>query len=164
MKLQIPKKKNMKKNGNVKTKRNLKSQPLREVEILKNQLARALADYDNLQKRVELEREEITKISNFRLALRFLGLHDMLEETQKHLNDSGVAMIVKEFDSAILDSGIEKIAVEKNDKFDENLHEVVEAIPGTEGGKIAEVVLPGWKYVDGKVIRHAKVKVIRKEK
>ena len=32
-----------------------------ETEVLKNQLARALADYDNLRKRVERERQDIEK-------------------------------------------------------------------------------------------------------
>ena len=38
--------------------------PSREEE-LKGQLARALADYDNLRKRTEIEREEIIKLSLF---------------------------------------------------------------------------------------------------
>ena len=43
--------------------------------------------------------------------------------------------------------------------FDESVSEVVESVEGEDKGKIAEVVLNGWKYKDGRVLRYARVKV-----
>lgn len=133
-----------------------------ETLVLKNQLARALADYDNLRKRVEAERDEFTKFSNFRLVVKLLNIYDMFNEAQKHLKDSGIAIAIREFESVLDDEGIEKVPVEKGDSFDENLHEAVEIVEGGSEGKISEVLLSGWKYKDGKIIRHAKVRVLGK--
>lgn len=140
-----------------------------EITNLKSQLMRAMADYDNLKKRVEREREEIVKLSNLGLLVRLLPVVDMLEDAQKHLQDPGLAISIGEFLKILKEDGIEKIAVEIGDKFDENIHEVIETVSPTEGsvskhGLISEVSLSGWKYQDGTVIRHARVKVIKEEK
>lgn len=135
-----------------------------EVEVLKNQLVRALADYDNLQKRIEREREEITKLSNLGLLVRLLPVVDMFEEAQKHLGDSGLEIALGQFLSVLKEDGIEKIPVAKGDNFNENIHEAIEVIKTEDKlsvGKIAEVSLCGWKYTDGTIIRHAKVKVFK---
>lgn len=133
-----------------------------KLEILKNQLARALADYDNLRKRVEREREEFGKLANTRLIARLLPVFDMLEGAQVHLSDSGLAITIEEFTKVLKEEGIERIEVKVGDKFNEEIHEAVEVINGKNEGKIAEVVMTGWKFSDGKVIRPAKVKVYGK--
>ena len=137
------------------------------VEDLKNQLARALADYDNLRKRVEREREEYGTYAKVTLMARLLPVYDMLEGAQGHLKDSGMAITIEEFAKVLKEEGIEKIDIEEGHEFDEELHEAVEAIDKpAEGkkksGKVSEVILTGWKLVDGPVIRPAKVKVYRK--
>jgi molecular chaperone GrpE len=129
-----------------------------EKDELKNQLARALADYDNLIKRVEREREELETLSNFKIILELLPILDNLRAALAHLGDPGLAIALKDFEEVLKSEGIEEIKVEEGDKFNHNLHEAVEMVPG-EKGKIMEVVLSGWKYTDGPVIRHAKVKV-----
>jgi molecular chaperone GrpE len=137
------------------------------VEDLKNQLARALADYDNLRKRVEREREEFGKLANLRLVARLLPVSDMLEGAQKHLRDSGLAITIEEFIKVLKEEGIEKINAKQGDTFDEDVHEAVEvADPQGSGkgkdGKVVKVILSGWKIIDGPVIRPVKVKVYRK--
>ena len=133
-----------------------------EFEDLKNQLARALADYDNLRKRVEREREQVEKIAGAKFALKALSIFDMLEEAQKHLKDSGIALTIEEFEKVLKDEGIEKIGAEPGTKFDEELHEAVEVVKTGKDGKIAGVVLTGWKFRDGPVIRPTKAKVNKK--
>ncbi len=137
--------------------------PDEEKLALKNQLARALADYQNLVKRVEREKEEFIKISNLRLILRLLPVLDILKQAQVHTKDAGVAITIKEFEEALKEEGIEELRVNTADKFDPDLHEVVEVVPGKENNIISEVVLPGWRFVSGPVIRHAKVKVEQRE-
>jgi len=141
----------------------------KELEDLKNQLARALADYDNLRKRVEREREQVEKIAGAKFALKALSVFDMLEGAQKHLNDSGLAITIEEFMKVLNEEGIEKIEAKAGDKFDEEVHEAVEVadLQGSgEGkdGKVVKVILSGWKIIDGPVIRPAKVKVYKKGK
>ncbi len=134
-----------------------------EQENLKDQLARALADYDNLRKRIEREREEIEKIAGTKFALKILSVFDLLEEAQKHLKDSGIALTIEEFEKILESEGIERIEAKPGTKFNEELHEAVEVVKGGKDGKIAGVVLTGWKFKDGPVIRPAKVKVNKKQ-
>lgn len=134
-----------------------------EFEDLKNQLARALADYDNLRKRVEREREQVEKIVGAKFALKALSVFDMLEDAQKHLKDSGISLTIEEFEKILKDEGVEKIEAGQGTKFNEELHEAVEVVKAGKDGKIADVVLTGWKFRDGPVIRPAKVKVGRKK-
>ena len=138
-----------------------------EAEQLKGQLARALADYDNLRKRVEREREEYGAYAKVTLMARLLPVFDMLEGAQGHLKDSGLAITIEEFEKVLKEEGIEKIEIEEGHEFDEELHEVVEAIDKPakgkkKSGKVSEVILTGWKLVDGPVIRPVKVKVYKK--
>lgn len=133
-----------------------------EIDLLKSQLARALADYDNLQKRVERERSEFLKIVNLRLILRLLSILDMLQDAAVHASDPGLAIIEKEFRDVIREEGVEPINLAVGDKFDENLAEVIEVLEtGTqdEDNTIAQVSQTGWQNMDGQVLRHAKVKV-----
>lgn len=134
---------------------------------LKEQLVRALADYDNLRKRFEREREDFGKVAKVMLSARLLSVFDMLEEAQKHLKDSGLAITIEEFTKVLKEEGIEKIDVKAGDEFNEEVHEAVEVTdlhPGGKDkeGKVTEIILPGWRLVDGVVIRHAKVKVSKK--
>lgn len=129
-----------------------------ETEQLRNQLARALADYQNLAKRVEREKEDFVKISNLRLILRLLPVLDILRQAQVHTKE-GVAITIREFEEALKEEGIQEIKVKTGDGFNPETHEVVEVVPGKDNNVVSEVVLPGWRFVNGPVIRHARVKV-----
>lgn len=129
---------------------------------LETQLARALADYDNLNKRVEREKIEHTVYANLKLVVKFLPIIDMLEQSQSHLKDSGIAIALKEIDDLMKSEGVERINAEDGVKYDEEMHEVVEVVDGKKSGLVAETVLSGWKYEDGLVIRPVKVKVTKK--
>jgi molecular chaperone GrpE len=134
-----------------------------ELGEVKNQLVRALADYDNLRKRTEREREGFEKITSIRFAVKMLTIFDMIEEAQKHLKDSGIALTLEEFKKILKEEGIEKIEIGQGDKFDEEVCEAVEVVKNGGGGKIVEVVLTGWKFSDGPVIRPIKVKVSKEK-
>ena len=135
-----------------------KKQSLNE---LKNQLARALADYDNLRKRVEAERKDLEKILNLRFILKILPIIDNFESAQKHLQDQGLAIAIGELFTVLKDEGVEKFVTSQGVKFDEKIHEAVEAIGGGKKGTIAQSVLAGYKWEDGTIIRHEKVKVFK---
>lgn len=137
----------------------MKKAKLEEISELKNQLARALADYDNLRKRTEAEKELWVKFSTERVLLKLLPVIDMLEGALKHKPDNGLAIAVGEFKKILKEEGLEEIRVEKNEKFDPEFQEAVESLSGGKKGLVAELILPGWKFSDGKVIRPAKVKV-----
>lgn len=132
-----------------------------ELMQLKSQLARTLADYDNLVKRVERERQEIGKVASVGIVVKLLPVLDNLEAAQKHLQDQGLAIAIGEFTNMLKDEGLSVINPAVGDDFDEQEMEAIEVVAGERDNKVSEVTLTGWKFVDGTVVRHAKVKVSR---
>jgi len=130
---------------------------------LKEQLARALADYDNLVKRVERGKGELEFKSNLRLIFRLLPIVDSMRQALVHLKDPGLAITLTELENILKDEGIEEIKVKKGDVFNPEFCEAIEVVENAgQGNKIIEVLLSGWKFTDGQVIRHVKVKVCQK--
>jgi molecular chaperone GrpE (heat shock protein) len=87
----------------------------------------------------------------------------MLYGAQEHLNDSGLALTIKELEDTLKAEGIEKIEPKAGEEFSEELHEATEVgkKEGLKENQIIECVMRGWKFISGQVIRHAKVKVVR---
>lgn len=136
-----------------------------EISTLKAQLARTLADYDNLQKRVERDRENLIRLASIGIVSQLISILDSLEVAQNHLMDPGLALVVTELTGILKDNDLEEIRAVVGEEFNENHHEAVESIESKEDnlkGKIAELVLKGWKFKEGQIVRHAKVKVYAK--
>ena len=129
-------------------------------------MARALADYDNLRKRVEREGEINQRISGLKLVLKLLPILDMLVSAQKSSKDKGVEIIISEFKEALAGEGIKEIRVKKGDIFDEEVHEAIRVVSkkGVKDTEIIDVSRVGWQYEDGPVIRTAEVVVNRVKK
>ncbi len=132
-----------------------------ELESIKGMLARTLADYDNLKRRTEEEKISWTKFSSLSIISRLLPIMDMLEKAQEHLKDSGLAIAILEFKKVFIEEGLEEVNPKIGSEFDEGTQEVIEVVDGKVDNMISEVVVTGWKYKDGNVVRHAKVKVSR---
>src|SRR5258708_641783 len=110
-----------------------------ELEALKQQVIefennykRALADYQNLQKRVQEEKSEWIKTANGNLIVELLPALDHLDTALKGAEESGqhspwlkgVEMTASEFRRVLEEQGLEPVQVEK---FDPRIHEVIEA-------------------------------------
>ncbi|MBT6401074.1 nucleotide exchange factor GrpE [candidate division WWE3 bacterium] len=121
---------------------------------------RALADYQNLQKRTIEEKEAIVKYSNSSLILRVLPVLDNLELMAKHNKDEGLKMTIGEFQKVLFEEGLEEILVEKK-KFDVEKMDAVELVDG-EPDKVVEVIQKGYMY-KSKILRPARVKVGQKK-
>lgn len=139
-----------------------KSEKTLELEL---QLKRALADYDNLQKRVQKERLELGSLIKTQFVTKLLPGIDNLERAQKHLADPALQVAIEEFKNILKEEGIVEIQAEKGTMFDENTHEAIDKIETNEledDNKIAEKVSSGWKTQNDIIIRHAKVIVFKK--
>ena len=132
-----------------------------ELESVKGMLARALADYDNLSKRVDRERADLGKIASVGVIVKLLPVLDNLESAQIHLEDQGLAISIIEFKKVLSEEGLTEIRPKVGDDFNEQEMEAIEVISGTSDNTVAEIVLAGWKYQNDIVVRHAKVKVSR---
>ncbi len=134
-----------------------------ELENVKAMLARALADYDNLSKRVERERQDLGKIASVGVIIRLLPVLDNLEAAQEHLKDAGLAISIVEFKKVLSEEGLTEIRPGVGSEFNEQEMEAIEVEKGEEDNKVTGIVLTGWKYSDGTVVRHAKVKVAKRQ-
>ncbi len=146
------------------TKRVKEKREEEEIQRLREQLARALADYDNLQKRTEKEKGEWTRLVSKNLVIKFLPVYDMILSAQKHLNDPGIAITISTFENILAEEGIEIIRPKVGDQFNEELHEALDVEQTKEDGKegrVSAVILPGFRFKEGPVIRHAKVNVFK---
>ncbi len=136
---------------------------IKEIDLLKDQLARALADYDNLRKRAEAEKLSWAKFASQGILIKLLPVLDILESANLHLKDKGLEMALLEFRKVLEEEGLVEVDPKKGQAFDPSDQEAVESISGGKKGTVAEVILPGWKFVDGPVVRVAKVNVFGKE-
>ena len=64
---------------------------------LENQLRRALADYQNLEKRITEERSSWIRTANKSLILKLLPVLDNLLLAKKHISDEGLNLSVQKF-------------------------------------------------------------------
>ncbi len=131
------------------------------LEECNDKYKRALADYQNLEKRVLEERREWIKSSNKQLLLRLLPVLDTLILASKHSEDQSLKISVQQFLEVLKQEGVEKIETE-NKMFDPKYMECIETVDGTDG-KVIEEIRPGYKLHDS-VIRVAQVKVGKGEK
>ncbi len=135
---------------------NLKQQ----VEEFKNKYLRALADYQNLEKRIDQERFELIKMANKNLLIKILPFLDNLEKAEVFIKDQGLKISKDHFFQILKEAGLEEIDLLNKD-FDPVLAEAVDIIPGKEDNKVVEILRKGYRFED-KIIRVAHVKVSKK--
>ncbi len=140
-----------------KTKKPVIDKFTQEIDILKNKYLRALADYQNLEKRVRDERYELIKIANQGLLIKILPFLDNLEKAEIFIKDQGLKISKDHFLQILKETGLEEIDLLNKD-FDPNLAEAVDIVPGEEDNKVMEVLRKGYKFEE-KILRIAQVKV-----
>ncbi len=132
------------------------------TDELHNRWARAAADYQNLKRRTEDERGEISKLATARVVLVVLPVLDDLDRAVRSLDArlagltwaQGIVQIYQKLSYMMEQLGVREIEAE-GETFDPNLHEAVSRAPGEEG-KIVAVVQRGFT-IDGRVIRPSMV-------
>jgi molecular chaperone GrpE len=143
-------------------KKNEKKVEQEETELLnlENQLKRALADYQNLEKRIAEEKQTWIRLANKDFIVRILPTLDHLDTAFKGAKEggenspwlSGVELAVGEFRKILQEEGLEPVQCES---FNPNVHEAIGIQEGPDG-KILDVTQMGYT-LNGKLIRPAKV-------
>ncbi len=141
----------MKKNDN-----DIKEVENDELVQLESQLKRALADYQNLEKRIALEKSVWIRMANRDLILKLLPGIDNLLLAEKHTEDEGIKVSIKHFMDALEQEGVKRIETE-GAEFDPNTMEAIQTVEGEEN-KVVEEVKAGYTLNDD-VIRPAQVVV-----
>ena len=104
------------------------------------------------------------KLASISFMTKILPIIDNLKQAQNHVNDSGVAIIIGQLETLAKEEGFEEIKIKVGNLFDEStaeVNEVVETLEEKDNNMISEIVMSGWKYSDGTVVRHARVKVFK---
>ncbi len=143
-------------NGDVKVEKIQK-----DLEEVTNQLKRALADYHNLERRVNQEKESLSRFSAGIVILKFLPILDNLKKAAEHLKDDGLSLIVKQFEQVLKSEGVTEVPA-VGQTFDPKVHEAVEVVEGDEDNKVVKVIEAGY-LLNGAPLRPAKVVVVRKD-
>lgn len=142
-----------------------------EKDSIYEKYLRVHADFENALKRLEKERESFLKYANESLIMDFLPIVDSLEIAEKHIKEAkdfnavrqGVDMIHGQIQKFLKELGVERIKA-VGEKFDPNLHEVIEVLESDEAEDdvVAEELKPGYK-LNGKLLRPASVKIIKRK-
>lgn len=128
-----------------------------EIEVWKNKYLRSLADYQNLENRIEKQFEQYKVKANKNLLLKMLDVLDMFDKAEMFIKDEGLKMIKASFEKALFSEGLKEIVV-LNKKFDPNTAECVEVVTGKKEDIVIEVLRRGYMLNDD-IIRVATVKV-----
>ena len=131
-----------------------------EAEEWKTKCMRAIADYQNLQRRNTQERESVYEYASELLMGRLLPAIDTLEMAKKHLNDVGLDLAFKAFLAILDEKAVVKIQT-IGEAFDPHTMECIDTAEG-EDNIVLEELLPGYT-MNGKVLRVAQVKVGKKQ-
>ena len=128
---------------------------------------RAKADYLNLKKQTDKEKEDIAQFAQATAIMQFLPVYDNLKRATSHIPADqlkqdwvqGVVHIQKQFEDVMKQIGIEPIAT-VGQAFDPKLHHAVTQVKqdGAASGSIVEELGSGFT-IHGRVIEPAKVSV-----
>jgi molecular chaperone GrpE len=124
-----------------------------EVQAAQEREKRALADYQNLQRRSMEERMAFIKMANKDLCQALLQPLEHLSLAAQNIEDRGLNIVVEQFWKELQDFGLEEVEV-LGQKFDLNIMEAVEK--KGNGEKVIEVVRKAYK-LNGEIIQHAQV-------
>ncbi|MCL1831431.1 MAG: nucleotide exchange factor GrpE [Oscillospiraceae bacterium] len=134
-----------------------------EVVLLKEQLVRQAAEYDNYRKRTARERLELVPEITAGNVTAFLPILDNIEralsaECSDANYKTGIEMIRESFVTALANLGVEEVSTEA---FDPAIHQAVQNVPHDtlESGQIAEVFQKGYR-IGNRVIRFAMVAIV----
>lgn len=143
-----------------KTSPDLTATKIQELEeknlVLQDKLNRSLADYSNLEKRVESQRQFFVTLATTAVITKMIEALDDFNLAYSHLQDPGLKMAIDKFVSALKSEGVEEI-----NPIDAEFDPVSMECTGTscgEDNKVITVCKLGYK-LNGHVIRPAQVVV-----
>ena len=118
--------------------------------------ARALADYQNLVRRQQDDRQKLARLANLDFVTSLLEPLEHLQLAAQQLNDGGLNMVLGQLVERLKEQGLEPI-IPIDQPFDVSTMEAVDT--QGEGKIVGSVIKPGWK-LNGMVIQHAKVGLV----
>lgn len=138
-----------------------------ERDSYKDQLLRALADFQNFRKRVESDKAAIKQIAKESFVMDLIAVLDNFERTMAAAGSGastevivdGIKLVDRQFHQVLNSHGVQKIA-SVGETFDPELHEAIAVAETDEHPEntVIDEVSAGYRF-ESKVIRPARVRV-----
>lgn len=144
------------------------SETKNELQELTELLQRVQANFENYRKQAEKRFEEFQQFSNKEIILQLLEIIDNFELALKNSKNcdkenfiKGMELIYSQLNNVLENQGLKPIQTE-NQKFDPYLHEaLIKEKSDLPENTVLEEFQKGY-ILNGKVIRHAKIKLSSK--
>jgi len=126
------------------------------VKTLEEQLSRAVADYRNLESRIEKEASLFKTNLSASLIDKLLAVFEDLQRAQEHLKDKGLSITVRQFGDILQSEGVEEVKSD-GQPFNPETMDCVSVEVGPRN-VVVETMSRGY-ILNGSLVRPAKVKV-----
>jgi molecular chaperone GrpE len=132
-------------------------------------LQRVQADFINYRSRMEEDKQRAMVAGKAGAILKLLPVIDNIERAVDYMPEEladnqwakGVSSLGKNLDKSLADMGVTRIAA-VGQPFDPNLHEAISAEGEGDHEIVSEELRAGY-MLDGQIIRHSMVKVVRQD-
>lgn len=125
-----------------------------QIQELHNKLLRSLADYANLEKRIDSQRGMLITFATANILNKIVPVLDDFNLAQTHLKDAGLQIAIDKFKQVLRGEGVNEINP-INQPFNAELMTCVDTKPGQDN-HVLEVTKVGYQFMD-QVIRPAEV-------
>ncbi len=133
----------------------------KELKEVRHRLARALADYQNLERHFRDEMKQQVFLVKKQLLEEVIEIYQVVEKMLVRKKDNDLELIRSQFEVLLKRWQVKRIELKVGDKFDPHLAECLEVVKGKKEDIIVEVVRPGYALA-GRLLRPALVKVSKK--
>jgi len=145
----------MKKTISKKQTQSKKTSSKAKIAELHDRLNRSIADYQNLEKRIESQKQVFLTFSLMSIFDKLLSSIDDFYLVYSHLNDKGLKMALDKLESVLKSEGLEEIeALQKT--FDPHTMDCVDTTDKAPKDIVYSVSKKGYKF-NGTVVRPAQV-------
>lgn len=135
----------------------------KEIDEWEAKYLRALADYQNLDRRVREQVNQDKKNAAREVIIKFLPVLDDLLKAQSQIKNEGLKLIIDKFETILKSENVQKIDI-LTKKFNPDIMECISIVEGNKDDEVIEEVRPAY-FLNGEVLRTAQVIVskIKKE-
>jgi molecular chaperone GrpE len=121
---------------------------------------RALADYQNLEKRVRDEKAEFSQVIQANMMSHLIPVLDNLYQAEIFIKDQGLKIVKDQLVNTLAEIGLKEIEL-MGKEYDPHTAEAIEVVDGEQDNIVVEVIKKGYMLGE-RVIRAGQVKVSRK--
>lgn len=143
-----------------------------QIKELEEKYIRTYADFENIKKRLERDKNQCLEYANENILKDFLPILDTLESALNGISstnistesikniEAGIKLTIDNFMKALNKNGVE--VIDTNSNFDPNLHNAIMQVKdeSKEDGEIAQVIQKGYKYKE-RIIRPSMVSITK---